>query len=69
VSRIAFVLGVQRGVKSAPAVSLSTIYCGFLAYLRRLERADERSRTAFLLITSVRLCVAGTRTGLQIPHF
>ncbi len=33
------------------------------------KRADERTRTADLLITSDRSGVAGTCTGLQIPHF
>jgi hypothetical protein len=32
------------------------------------KRADERTRTAFLLITSVRSVVAGRCRGLQIPH-
>jgi hypothetical protein len=33
------------------------------------KRADERTRTADLLITSDRSRVAGVCTGLQIPHF
>ena len=36
---------------------------------RGKERADERTRTAFLLITSDNSYVAGTCRGLQIPHF
>ena len=39
-----------------------------LTYLRRIERADERTRTADLLITSVRSVVAVRCTGLQISH-
>ena len=31
------------------------------------QRADERTRTADLLITSDNSCVAGVCTGLQIP--
>ena len=34
----------------------------------REKRADERTRTADLLITSDRLCVAGVCTGLQISY-
>jgi hypothetical protein len=41
----------------------------FSAYLSRLERADERTRTPDLLITSDNSRVAGVCTGLQIPHF
>jgi hypothetical protein len=40
----------------------------YSAYLSRIERADERTRTADLLITSDRSCVAGVCRGLQIPH-
>jgi hypothetical protein len=32
------------------------------------RRADKRTQTAFLLITSDRSCVAGACTGLQMPH-
>jgi hypothetical protein len=32
------------------------------------RRADERTRTAFLLITSVRSSVSGRCRGVQIPH-
>src|SRR5215203_3633209 len=32
------------------------------------KRADERTRTAFLLITSDNSCVAGVCSGLQTPH-
>ena len=35
---------------------------------RHFLRADERTRTADLLITSVRSVVAGRCRGLQIPH-
>ena len=40
----------------------------YSAYLSRIGRADERTRTADLLITSVRSVVAGRCRGLQIPH-
>jgi hypothetical protein len=32
-----------------------------------MKRADERTRTAFLLITSDDSCVAGVCRGLQMP--
>jgi hypothetical protein len=38
------------------------------AYISRIRRADERTRTADLLITSVRSSVSGHCTGLQNPH-
>jgi len=38
------------------------------AFCRYFVRADERTRTADLLITSDRSGVAGVCTGLQIPH-
>jgi hypothetical protein len=41
----------------------------FLWGLQAKRRADERTRTADLLITSDRSGVAGVCTGLQIPHF
>jgi hypothetical protein len=37
--------------------------------LQEKQRADERTRTAFLLITSDNSGVAGVCTRLQIPHF
>ena len=40
----------------------------FLRDLQEIQRADERTRTADLLITSDRSCVAGVCRGLQIPH-
>jgi hypothetical protein len=40
----------------------------FSAYLSRVGRADERTRTAFLLITSDNSCLAGVRLRLQMPH-
>jgi hypothetical protein len=40
----------------------------FSASLSPLWRSDERTRTADLLITSVRSGVAGMCRGLQIPH-
>jgi hypothetical protein len=41
---------------------------GFLRDLQENQRADERTRTAFLLITSDNSGVAGVSSGLQIPH-
>jgi hypothetical protein len=41
----------------------------FLRLLQAKRRADERTRTADLLITSVRSVVAACCTGLQMPHF
>jgi hypothetical protein len=40
----------------------------FLWYLQVKRRADERTRTADLLITSDHSGVAGGCTGVQIPH-
>src|SRR5215217_3027458 len=40
----------------------------FLPDLQQKRRADERTRTADLLITSDPSGVAGVCTGLQIPH-
>jgi hypothetical protein len=40
----------------------------FLWDLQEKRRADERTRTADLLITSVRSGVAGVCRGLQMPH-
>jgi hypothetical protein len=40
----------------------------FLRVLQEKRRADERTRTADLLITSVRSVVAERCRGLQIPH-
>jgi hypothetical protein len=41
----------------------------FLQDLQEKKRADERTRTADLLITSDNSGVAGVCTGLQNPHF
>jgi hypothetical protein len=41
----------------------------YSAYLCRIERADERTRTADLLITSDPSGVAGMCRGLQNRHF
>ena len=46
----------------------ASICSEYSAYLSRIERADERTRTADLLITSDNSCVAGVCRGLQIPH-
>src|SRR5215218_5921893 len=39
-----------------------------LVSVQRVQRADERTRTAYLLVTSDRSGVAGVCKGLQIPH-
>src|SRR5215208_2863032 len=41
---------------------------GFFLQIASRQRADERTRTADLLITSVRSVVAERCRGLQIPH-
>jgi hypothetical protein len=47
----------------------SRLFClDVLVPLQRVQRADERTRTADLLITSDNSCVAGVCTSLQIPH-
>ena len=43
-------------------------YSAFYLQIGRKGRADERTRTADLLITSVRSVVAEGCTSLQIPH-
>jgi hypothetical protein len=40
----------------------------YLAYLSRIGRAGQRTRTADLLITSDHSGVAGGCRGLQMPH-
>jgi hypothetical protein len=47
----------------------SRLFClDVLAPVQRVQRAEERTRTAFLLITSVRSVVAEHCTGLQTTH-
>src|SRR5215213_2208235 len=48
----------------APGPFLWRVSCSSMC----IRRADERTQTAFLLITSVRSVVASCCTGLQIPH-
>ncbi len=43
-------------------------YSAFYLQIAEKQRADERTRTADLLITSVRSVVAGRCTGLRLPH-
>jgi hypothetical protein len=43
-------------------------HSAYSAYLWAIKRAGERTRTADLLITSVRSVVAESCRGLQIPH-
>jgi hypothetical protein len=50
-------------------VGKSRLFClEVLVPVHRVRRADKRTRTDFLLITSDRSGVAGVCTGLQIPH-
>jgi hypothetical protein len=47
----------------------SRLFClDVLVPVQRVQRAEERTRTADLLITSVRSAVAECCTGLQFPH-
>jgi hypothetical protein len=57
-------------VVSEGAWLASTEIAAFTIYLQisGKDRADERTRTAFLLITSDNSGVAGDCTGLQFPH-
>src|SRR5215208_872941 len=54
--------------QTGPKTPSATTHSLFTAYLSRKKRADERTRTADLLITSDASGVAGVCTGLQIPH-
>jgi hypothetical protein len=49
----------QSGIKKPPLLTREFTLSEYSAYLRQLERADERTRSAFLLITSDNSCVAG----------
>ncbi len=57
---------------SPPLLALRSVHRGrpphATARRSSKKRADERTRTADLLITSDNRCVAGTWTGLRIPH-
>jgi len=55
-----------RTADQAPDVLISGF--PFLRVLQVIKRADERTRTADLLITSDYSGVAGACTDLQIPH-
>jgi hypothetical protein len=61
-------LWCQSGFKRAPDYDRGTSYSEDSNRTSRFERADERTRTAFLLITSVQSVVAERWMGLQIPH-
>src|SRR5215203_4471747 len=50
------------------ALDTNIVVFSFLLDLQENQRADERTRTADLLITSDRSGVAGVCRGLQIPH-
>jgi hypothetical protein len=56
---------VPTAAKSS-IILLGTFY--FWQDLQVKKRADERTRTADLLITSVRSVVAERCTGVHIPH-
>jgi hypothetical protein len=59
--------GVDQDASCAQTESFT--YAKYSAYLRGIGRADERTRTADLLITSDPSCVAGVCSGLQNPRF
>ena len=50
------------------ALDTNIVVFSFLRVLQAKKRADERTRTADLLITSDRSGVAGVCRGLQMPH-
>src|SRR5215216_4183910 len=50
------------------ALDTNIVVFSFLLDLQENQRADERARTADLLITSDRSGVAGVCRGLQMPH-
>src|SRR5215217_3643045 len=50
------------------ALDTNIVVFSFLRVLQAKKRADERTRTAGLLITSDRSGVAGVCRGLQMPH-
>src|SRR5215217_8466828 len=65
--------GIMRGYNHEEASAPRNFQPRLLSYClidlsRKKQRADERTRTADLLITSVRSVVAGACTGLRIPH-
>jgi hypothetical protein len=69
VVRAALVPGGVRVVSKGLRRCVGTLpFSGYSAYLSRFRRADERTRTAFLLITSDPSRVAGGCTGMQMPH-
>jgi hypothetical protein len=60
--------GLSSNCRQSPEKAiLRTLLDVVLQFLQNLG-ADERTRTAFLLITSDRSGVAWACTGLQIPH-
>jgi len=60
---------MDAGIVGSGNIGATAVLClEFCAYLSCLGRADERTRTAFLLITSDRSGVAGVCTTLQSPH-
>ena len=60
---------MDAGIAGSRNIGATAAPClEFSAYLSRLGRADERTRTADLLITSDQSAVAGVCIGLQILH-
>jgi hypothetical protein len=61
-------VGVHVGARNLWWLTRCFAVPEYPAYLRQKQRADERTRTADLLITSDNSCVAGVCTRLQFPH-
>ena len=66
--RVVFTQWYQSGIKKPFIDRPRLSQINYSAYLSGLKRADERTRTADLLITSERSGVAGVCSGLQFPH-
>jgi len=58
-----FQLFIRQFLRSLAAMNLD-----YSELKSNSRRADERTRTAFLLITSCNSCLAGVRLRLQMPH-
>ena len=59
---------MDAGIAGSGNINSTAATClVFSAYLSRLGRADERTRTAFLLITSDNSCLAGGLTPFSVP--
>jgi len=62
------VTGVTTGVKTVVFRDSMLLFARFPCKPKENRRADERTRTANLLITSARSGVAKRCAGLRIPH-